>query len=88
MHHPSGTVMLEPGKKLNQRYAIRRVLNRGLLSNVYEAEDTAIQRRVVLKEVVSENERAKTARVEREVALYSRLRHQNILQLLDVIVAE
>lgn len=80
--------MLEPGKKLNQRYAIRRVLARGLLSNVYEAEDTAIQRRVVLKEVVSENERARTARIEREVALYSRLQHPNVLPLLDVVVAE
>lgn len=80
--------MLDPGKLLNQRYAIREVLSSGLLSNVYRADDTVIQRPVVLKEVLGSNQRAMAARVQRETALYSRLNHPNIVQLLDVISVE
>lgn len=80
--------MLQSGDKVNQRYAINRVMSSGLLSNVYEGQDTAIQRRVVLKELVGGKSRPSTARIQREVELYARLRHPNILELLDVIITE
>ena len=78
--------MLKPGDKVNERYAISRTISTGLLSNVYDAQDTAIQRRVVLKELIGEKNRPSTARIQREVELYSRLRHPHILELLDVLV--
>ena len=71
-----------------KRYSITRLINTGLLSTVYEAEDTAIRRRVVLKQLTGGKDRVNPARVEREVALYARLRHPHVLELLDVLVEE
>src|SRR5947207_30911 len=76
---------------LARRYHLRRMLGRGAMGAVWEAEDTFLRRRVAVKEVVlppglSPEERAvQCERTLREARAIARLGHPNVVTLFDVL---
>jgi len=79
------------GRMLARRYHLLRVLGRGAMGAVWEAEDTFLRRPVAVKEVVlppglSPEERAVSCeRTLREARAIARLGHQNVVTLFDVL---
>ena len=76
---------------LARRYHLLRVLGRGAMGAVWEAEDTFLRRTVAVKEVVlpgslSPEERAVSCeRTLREARAIARLGHPNVVTLFDVL---
>lgn len=76
---------------LARRYHLQRVLGRGAMGAVWEAEDTVLRRTVAVKEVVlpgglSPEERAVSCeRTLREARAIARLGHPNVVTLFDVL---
>ncbi len=69
----------------DQRYRVLRKLEAGGMGTVYEAEQIRLGKRVaikVLRPEVTHNETA-VRRFEREARLASRIRHRNVVELLD-----
>ena len=79
------------GRVLARRYHLKRVLGRGAMGAVWEAEDTFLRRTVAVKEVVlpgslSPEERAVSCeRTLREARAIARLGHPNVVTLFDVL---
>ena len=79
------------GRVLARRYHLLRVLGRGAMGAVWEAEDTFLRRTVAVKEVVlpgslSPEERAVSCeRTLREARAIARLGHPNVVTLFDVL---
>ena len=79
------------GRVLARRYHLQRVLGRGAMGAVWEAEDTFLRRTVAVKEVVlpgslSPEERAVSCeRTLREARAIARLGHPNVVTLFDVL---
>jgi hypothetical protein len=79
------------GRVLAQRYHLQRVLGRGAMGAVWEAEDVFLRRPVAVKEVVlppglSPEERAVSReRTLREARAIARLGHPNVVTLYDVL---
>src|SRR5215218_1153739 len=79
------------GRVLARRYHLLRVLGRGAMGAVWEAEDTFLRRTVAVKEVVipgslSPDERAVSVeRTMREARAIARLGHPNVVTLFDVL---
>jgi hypothetical protein len=79
------------GRLLARRYHLQRVLGRGAMGAVWEAEDTYLRRQVAVKEVVlppglSPEERAVSCeRTLREARAIARLGHPNVVTLYDVL---
>jgi eukaryotic-like serine/threonine-protein kinase len=79
------------GRVLARRYHLQRVLGRGAMGAVWEAEDTFLRRTVAVKEVVipgslSPDERAVSVeRTLREARAIARLGHPNVVTLFDVL---
>src|SRR3954465_2134938 len=82
------------GRVLARRYHLQRVLGRGAMGAVWEAEDTFLRRTVAVKEVVlpgslSPEERAVSCeRTLREARAIARLGHPNVVTLFDVLDEE
>jgi len=76
---------------LARRYHLLRVLGRGAMGAVWEAEDTVLRRTVAVKEVVlpgglTPEERAVSCeRTLREARAIARLGHPNVVTLFDVL---
>ncbi|MCA9707802.1 MAG: serine/threonine protein kinase, partial [Myxococcales bacterium] len=73
------------GLVFDQRYRVLRKLEAGGMGTVYEAEQIRLGKRVaikVLRREVTDNEVA-LRRFEREARLASRIRHRNVVELLD-----
>lgn len=74
-----------------QRYRLDRVVGRGAMGAVWQAEDTVLHRTVALKEVVlppglSREDRAVACeRTLREARAIARLAHPNVVTLYDVV---
>ncbi|MEM6457513.1 MAG: serine/threonine-protein kinase [Acidobacteriota bacterium] len=74
------------GDYVRDRYRILRLIGKGGMGEVYEAEDTDEGRRVALKTILRElisGEKA-LARFEREIELSQRVSHPNVLRIYDV----
>ena len=74
----------------HQRYALRRLLGRGELGAVWEADDNVLNRPVALKEIevpgaVGAEAEGVTARVLREAIAAARLNHPCAVTIYDVI---
>ncbi|HEY6400582.1 MAG TPA: bifunctional serine/threonine-protein kinase/formylglycine-generating enzyme family protein [Blastocatellia bacterium] len=77
--------MLSPGVVLQQRYRIRRLLARGGMGAVYEAEAVHLRNVIVAVKETFFNEDRKGLReqFEREAATLARLRHPALPQVMD-----
>src|SRR6266487_6455693 len=79
------------GRILARRYHLLRLLGRGAMGAVWEAEDTVLRRPVAVKEVVlpgslSPHERAVSCeRTLREARAIARLGHPSVVTLFDVL---
>jgi serine/threonine protein kinase len=77
---------LKPGDVLSDRYRVIRMVGRGGMGEVYEAEDTQEKRRVALKTVLAKllGSQKVVARFRREIELSQRISHPNVLAIYDV----
>ncbi|HVQ94191.1 MAG TPA: serine/threonine-protein kinase, partial [Mycobacteriales bacterium] len=81
----------QDARVLARRYHLQRLLGRGAMGAVWEADDTVLRRPVAVKEVVlppglSPEERAVSCeRTLREARAIARLGHPNVVTLFDVL---
>lgn len=77
---------LKPGDLLRERYKIIRLVGRGGMGEVYEAQDLEKEMRVAVKTVLSKllGSVKVIARFRREIELSKRISHANVLQIHDV----
>lgn len=77
---------LKPGDVLRGRYRIVRLIGRGGMGEVYEAEDTEDHRPVAIKIVLAKllGSQKVVARFRREIELSQRISHPNVLAIYDV----
>jgi len=78
--------MFEPGKLVRDRYRVVRLIGKGGMGEVYEAQDTRRDQAVALKTVMPdllESEKI-LVRFRREIELASRIQHPNVLRIYDV----
>ncbi|MCH9682002.1 MAG: protein kinase [Deltaproteobacteria bacterium] len=72
------------GMVLDQRYRILHELKAGGMGTVYEAEQIRLGKRVAIKVLRPQvNEDAALRRFEREARLASRIRHRNVVSMID-----
>jgi hypothetical protein len=81
------TAHLEPGRRFADRYEIVKELGRGGMGAVYEVERTTDRRRLALKVVTGHVTGAQAARFAREAEIGARVRHSNLVQIVDVGVS-
>ncbi len=75
-----------PGSQFG-RYAIVKLLGRGGVGAVYEADDPELERRVAIK-VLRDDRAGDTEGLRREAQALARLVHQNVVMVYDVGVAD
>lgn len=68
--------------KILDRYALRRLVGKGGMANVYEAEDQQFQRKVAVKVFKREDEEM-LRRFIREARLMASLRHEHLVPIID-----
>jgi len=75
-----------PGDCVSGRYRIVRLIGRGGMGEVYEAEDLELRTRVALKTMRSDvtRDEASLARLRREVELARRIAHPNVCRIFDL----
>ncbi|WP_437963835.1 serine/threonine-protein kinase [Sorangium sp. So ce260] len=78
------------GTTLNGRYTLGRLLGKGGMGAVYEADDVALQRRVAVKIISPEVAHGRSAlgRFEREAKAASAIRTEHIVRVLDAGVSQ
>jgi serine/threonine-protein kinase len=76
---------LDPGDVVAQRYRIEGVVGRGGFGAIYDATDSATGQHVALKVLLTNLLTSETdaKRFKREAALVQKLKHRNVVQLLD-----
>jgi Protein kinase domain len=78
---------LEVGDAFDGRYRVTRPIGRGGMGAVYEVERTRDGRRLALKIVTTELSGRAAARFAREAEIGARVRHENLVSILDVGLA-
>ncbi len=77
------------GMVLDQRYRILHELMAGGMGTVYEAEQIRLGKRVAIKVLRPQSdEQAALRRFEREARLASRIRHRNVVEMIDFGIEE
>lgn len=84
---PSESVRLEPGDIVEDRYRVIGALGSGGMGTVYEVERLHDHRRLALK-VTSESREHALARLAREAQLATRVRHPNVVSVVDADIAK
>ncbi|KYF88614.1 hypothetical protein BE20_22515 [Sorangium cellulosum] len=81
-------MLLVDATTLNGRYTLGRLIGKGGMGAVYEADDVALQRRVAVKVLSPELARGRSAlgRFEREARAASAIRTEHIVRVLDADV--
>src|ERR1700729_1221334 len=72
------------GKTLARRYEILKLLGKGGMGEVYEAEQKDLKRRVAIK-VLSSSDETDLLRFKQEALAAAGLAHPNIVQIYDFI---
>ncbi|MBA3453265.1 MAG: protein kinase [Deltaproteobacteria bacterium] len=73
------------GKTIDGRYLVRRLLGRGGMGAVYEADHIGLDKRVAIKFVSNANaNRDQLARFRQEARAASRIVHEHVVQIYDV----
>jgi predicted ATPase/tRNA A-37 threonylcarbamoyl transferase component Bud32 len=82
--------LVAPGDVLNQRFEIRRIIARGGMGVVAEAEDRALRTRVALKFVLPAlaGDPAVRERFRREILLARRITHRNICRIFELFSSQ
>ena len=78
--------VLAPGSLLAQRYRVLAVLGQGAMGIVYEVERVSDKRRLAAKVLSARPDYQTLVRFAREARLLARLRHPNLLTIVDVDV--
>lgn len=74
----------EPGTLIGGRYRVVRTLGRGAMGRVYEAQRESDSLRVAVKTMLGSTSREDAARFAREAEVAARMRHENLVGVLDV----
>lgn len=82
----TSTPTFAPGTVLAGKFSIARAIGRGGMGTVYEGQQMALRRRVAIKTLNPELARSKDlhARFVREGELAARIRHPNVIEVIDV----
>jgi hypothetical protein len=83
----AGTIDLSPGAQLDARYTIVRSLGAGGMGAVYEVVRATDGEALALKVVAGSVSRANAVRFAREAEIGARIRHPNLVSIVDVGVA-
>lgn len=78
---------LQPGERFADRYKVIAALGAGGMGAVYEVERMTDHARLALKAVVGEVSGSSAARFAREAEIGARMRHPNLVSIVDVGVA-
>jgi len=77
------------GKTIDGRYFIRRLIGRGGMGAVYEADHVGLDKRVAVKFLsINKTDRDALARFRREAKIASRIVHEHVVQIYDVGTAD
>ncbi len=77
------------GKTIDGRYFIRRLIGRGGMGTVYEADHVGLDKRVALKFLsINKTDRDALARFRREAKIASRIVHEHVVHIYDVGTAD
>src|SRR5664279_1217564 len=71
------------GKTIDGRYLVRRLIGRGGMGAVYEADHVGLDKRVAIKFMI-EVDRDALARFRREARAASRITDDHVVQIFDV----
>jgi len=71
------------GQTIDDRYLVRRLLGRGGMGAVYEADHVGLDRRVAIKFVIGEVEGEALARFRREARAIGRVTDDHVIQIFD-----
>ena len=74
------------GKKISGRYFIRRLIGKGGMGAVYEAEHVGLDKKVAVKFILEKytEDRDVVTRFHREARTASRIGHDNIIDITDI----
>ena len=73
------------GKTIDSRYLVRRLLGRGGMGAVYEADHVGLDKRIAIKFVTNVGaDRDQRARFRQEARAASKIVHENVVQIFDV----
>jgi predicted ATPase/tRNA A-37 threonylcarbamoyl transferase component Bud32 len=88
--HFSGADLVSPGDVLDQRFEVRRIIARGGMGVVAEAEDRVLATRVALKFIkpALAGEPAARERFRREILLARRITHRNICRIFELFSSQ
>ncbi len=77
------------GKTIDGRYFIRRLIGRGGMGTVYEADHVGLDKRVAVKFLsINKTDRDALARFRREAKIASRIVHEHVVHIYDVGTAD
>jgi tRNA A-37 threonylcarbamoyl transferase component Bud32 len=81
-----GPATFAPGTRLAERYRIVRLLARGGMGEVYEAEDQELQSRIALKSIAASisDDAVAIRRLKAEVQLARKVSHPNVCRIFDL----
>ncbi len=81
---PFAPLDMSPGARFGARYKVVRALGEGGMGAVYEVERLTDGERLALKVVTGALSRASLVRFAREAEIGARLRHENLVSIVDV----
>jgi serine/threonine-protein kinase len=83
---PEASRTLATGALLNDRYRVVRPLGSGAMGEVYEVERTTDGRHLALKTLTRPHSGASLARLAREAEVAAKVRHPNVVGIVDIDV--
>ncbi len=86
---PEGDSDPRVGRTIDGRYFVRRLIGRGGMGAVYEADHVGLDKRVAIKFLaINKTDRDALARFRREAKIASRIVHEHVVQIFDVGTAD